>query len=119
MSINHTTLNNNLHLISITGRLDQDQAPLLETELSHLIQDSYYQILVDLSEVNYINSAGLRCLVGTWRKARENGGNLSLSGLNERLREVFKMVGFDKVFQIYPTAAQAEEAFAQNQTDKD
>lgn len=115
MSIERRTLKNDLQLIRITGRLDQDQAPLLENELSQLIQDANYQMIVDLSEVHYINSAGLRCLVGTWRKARERGGNLWLSGLNDRLSEVFNMVGFDKVFQIYPTVAMAQEAFLQNQ----
>lgn len=116
MSIERQTINNDLELIRITGRLDQDQAPLLENELSQLIQDACYHIIVDLSEVHYINSAGLRCLVGTWRKARERGGNLWLSGLNDRLSEVFSMVGFDKVFQIYPTVTMAQEAVLQNQT---
>ncbi|MBK9051343.1 MAG: STAS domain-containing protein [Chloroflexi bacterium] len=110
MSIQRTSLTADIWLVEISGRLDQDQAPLLENELTQLIQDAQYHLIVDLSQVDYINSAGLRCLVGTWRKAREQGGNLWLTGLNDRLKEVFSMVGFDKVFQIYPTISAAQEA---------
>jgi anti-sigma B factor antagonist len=110
MSIQRTALNPDIWLIEIDGRLDQDQAPLLENELTQLIQEAQYHLIVDLTQVHYINSAGLRCLVGTWRKAKEHGGNLWLTGLNDRLNEVFSMVGFDKVFQIYPTVSAAQEA---------
>ena len=110
MSINSSTLAHNLYLLEVTGRLDQDQAPLLETELTQLIQEGHYRLVVDLSQTHYINSAGLRCLVGAWRKAREHEGDVYLSGLNARLMEVFTMVGFDKVFQIYVTTAAAQEA---------
>jgi len=110
MSIQRTALNPDIWLIEIDGRLDQDQAPLLENELTQLIQEAQYHLIVDLTQVHYINSAGLRCLVGTWRKAKEHGGNLWLTGLNDRLSEV---VGFDKVFQIYPTVSAAQEALPQ------
>jgi anti-sigma B factor antagonist len=115
MSIQSSTLTDDLHLVTVTGRLDQDQAPLLEIELTQLIQDGYYRLIVDLSEVNYINSAGLRCLVGAWRKAREHEGDLCLSGLNARLMEIFSMVGFDKVFQICSTVAAAQDVLSGTQ----
>jgi len=117
MSINSSTLTHDLYLLEVTGRLDQDQAPLLETELAQLIQDGHYRLVVDLAQVHYINSAGLRCLVGAWRKAREHEGDLYLSGLNARLMEIFSMVGFDKVFQIHATAAAAQEALEKLSAD--
>ncbi len=97
-------------LISTKGRLDQVLTPVLEESLNQLLADGVYFMLVDMEEITYINSGGLRCLVSAWRKARQQDGNLVLCNLNGRLQEIFAMVGFDKVFNIYPSRAEAEAA---------
>lgn len=102
MDIRQQQLNHGIWQISIQGRLDQMQTPELDATLVQLIDAQQYRLLVDLSDVNYINSGGLRCLVSAWRKARAHEGDVILFGLNDRLGEIFNMVGFDKVFQIYP-----------------
>ncbi len=101
MSIQQTQTNG-VHRLIISGRLDQTQTPQLEETLNNLLTAGHYDLLVDLTAVTYINSGGLRCLVSAWRKARQQGGDLVLCGLNDRLQEIFGMVGFDKVFSIYP-----------------
>ena len=90
------------HLIRVNGRLDHSQTPQLENQLTHLLDTGHPFLVTDLTQTSYINSGGLRCLVSAWRKARQQDGDLVLCGLNNRLQEVFNMVGFDKVFQIYP-----------------
>ncbi|MCP4423312.1 MAG: STAS domain-containing protein [Chloroflexi bacterium] len=99
-----------IQLVSVDGRLDQDQTPQLETVLNALLDEGRNVLVVDLTRTNYINSGGLRCLVSVWRKARRQDGNLALCGLNDRLQEVFSMVGFDKVFSIYPDSKTAVKA---------
>lgn len=100
----------NLHLIRVSGRIDQSQTPQLEANLTHLLEAGHTFLVTDLTQANYINSGGLRCLVSAWRKAREQKGDLVLCGLNDRLQEIFGMVGFDKVFQIYPDSETARHA---------
>ncbi len=90
------------HLIRINGRLDHSQTPQLENQLARLLEAGHRFLVTDLTQTSYINSGGLRCLVSAWRKARQQEGDLVLCGLNHRLQEIFNMVGFDKVFQIYP-----------------
>lgn len=107
-----------IQLVQVSGRLDQDQTPQLEATLSHLLDAGNHFFIIDLAETTYINSGGLRTLVSAWRKARQVGGNLVLFGLNERLQEVFGMVGFDKVFQIYPNAKSAREAIKRMMSDE-
>jgi anti-sigma B factor antagonist len=94
-------------LVGARGRLDQTLTPQLEQNLLDLLNEGHSRLLVDLTEVEYINSGGLRCLVSAWRRARQQEGSLSLCGLNPRLSEIFDMVGFDKVFDIYPTCEAA------------
>jgi anti-sigma B factor antagonist len=99
-------------LVVVSGRLDQSQNQLLEDELLRLLDEGHNQLIVDLSEVTYVNSGGLRCLVTVWRQARERGGNIVLCGLSERIARVFMIVGFDKVFLIYPDRDDAERGLA-------
>ena len=101
MSIQQTQTNG-VHRLIVSGRLDQTQTPQLEETLNSLLAASSHVLLVDLTEVAYINSGGLRCLVSAWRKAKQQDSDLALCGLNDRLQEVFSMVGFDKVFAIHP-----------------
>ncbi|HEX6384531.1 MAG TPA: STAS domain-containing protein [Anaerolineae bacterium] len=110
MSIWQEELSNDTWLVSVQGRLDQSQNPQLEEKLTDLLDDGHQRLIVDLTEATYINSGGLRCLVSAWRKARRQEGDLVLCGLNPRLQEIFSMVGFDKVFQIYSTCDLAEQA---------
>ena len=111
MNIWQKTLPANIEIVSVNGRLDQTLTPQLETMLNQLLAQEKSQIIVDLSQVNYINSGGLRCLVSAWCQARQQNGDLMLSGLNARLEEIFSMVGFDKVFHIYPNPEKAQQAF--------
>lgn len=98
----------NIWLVGVRGRLDQSLTPELDKTLTGLLENGRYQLMVNLSEVNYINSGGLRCLVSAWRKARAENGDVVLFGLNDRILEVFTMVGFDKVFHIVNTSLEAQ-----------
>jgi anti-sigma B factor antagonist len=112
MSLAKQALPDQSWLVSVSGRLEQQQTPDLERLLNELLADQHYRIVVDLSEVTYINSGGLRCLVTAWRHAKQQGGNVVLCCMTPRVKEVFSMVGFDKVFQIYPSVASATQAWS-------
>lgn len=92
-------------LVGVSGRLDQSLNPKLEETLNELLEDGQFHLVVDLTHATYINSGGLRCLVSAWRRAKANQGSLKLCGLNNRLDEIFSMVGFDKVFEIHEDCA--------------
>lgn len=114
MAISFQELRNHTWLVSVSGRLDQTQTPDLEAQLNALLDQGHNRIVVDLNDVNYINSGGLRCLVTAWRKANGDGGNVVLTGLRSRVRDVFSMVGFDKVFDVYPDRTMAVQAWREN-----
>lgn len=100
MSISLEVLTPNVTLIKVSGRLDQEQILPLEAAINDVLKADVDTVIVDMSDATYINSGGLRCLVTGWRKAKQQGGDLLLCGLNSRLQEIFSMVGFDKVFTI-------------------
>lgn len=109
MSVSCRSIDGDIWVVSSKGRLDQTLNPQLEQSLDELLDQGHHRFMIDMSEVTYINSGGLRCLVTAWRKSRDEGGDLILFGLNSRLEEIFSLVGFDRVFQIYPTFDDAEK----------
>lgn len=111
MNIWQKAVSDNLWIVGVNGRLDQALNPTLEQELTTLLEEGKARLIVDLSQTDYINSGGLRTLVTGWRKARQQDGNLVLCGLNGRLQEIFGMVGFDQLFQIFPNQTAATKAF--------
>ena len=103
MNISDQQLTKDLWLVNVSGRLDQQETAIFEKYLNNLLIKGHNQLLIDLSEVTYVNSGGLRCLVTVWRQAQEQGGDVALCSLNERIAQLFAVVGFSKVFNIYPS----------------
>jgi len=111
MTISCQQVTGEVWLISSQGRLDQSLNPQLEQSLTDLLDNGQNRLIVDLSQSNYINSGGLRCLVTAWRQAREQGGDLVLCGLNNRMEEIFSLIGFDRVFTIHSTYEHARRHY--------
>ena len=112
MKIWDEELADNVWLVGVSGRLDQTQSSALEQRLQKLLSEGKSRFIIDLSGVTYVNSGGLRCLVTIWRQARDHGGDVVLCGLSDRLAQVFTIVGFDKVFKIYSSRAEAHKGLA-------
>ncbi len=89
-------------VVSPRGRLDSRSAPLLEHTLNAQLESGHTWIVVDMHDVDYIASSGLKVLVAAWRRAREQQGDVILCGLQPRIVEIMEMVGFDMLFQLYP-----------------
>ena len=113
MTIRQQTLSGDVWLVTVTGRLDQSETPILEAALCALLEEDHTRLILDLSELSYVNSGGLRCMVTVWRQARKQGGELVLCSLGPRISEVINIVGFDKVFQIYSSRDEAHHALSQ------
>ncbi|GJM42812.1 MAG: anti-sigma factor antagonist [Ardenticatenaceae bacterium] len=110
MNVWHETVGEGIWLVGVNGRLDQTLNPELERQLMALLDDGKSKLIVDFTQVSYINSGGLRALVTGWRKAQQQAGDLVLCGLNGRIQEVFDMVGFDQLFKIFPDRQAAQDS---------
>ena len=69
-------------------------------------------VVVDLSEVDFLDSAGLGVLVALLKRVLERGGDMKIAGLQKRVRMVFEITRAFKVFDIFDSAAAACEACA-------
>jgi anti-sigma B factor antagonist len=80
--------------------------------LQAAVSEGKHKMVVDMSQVQYISSAGLRALAAVLVKNREEGGDLKLAALNERVTRVFRIIGFDMFFSIHDTLEAAIDAFS-------
>ena len=69
-------------------------------------------LLLDLSEVSYIDSSGLATMVEYLQKALKYKGTFALAGVSERLRTIFDLARLGEVFAIHPTVAEAKAALS-------
>ena len=72
------------------------------------------QIVLELGEVAYIDSAGLGALVGLYTSARNAGGDIKLANLGPRLRDLLQITRLYTVFEVFATAEDAAAAFARS-----
>lgn len=93
-----------------SGRIDTSTAKNFEEGIMKIISDNQ-EIIISFSEINYISSAGLRVILVAGKKMASVKGQLALADMSEKIREVFKMSGFDKILKIYPTYSEAKSSF--------
>jgi anti-anti-sigma factor len=98
-------------VVKVVGRVDSATAPDLEKSLQSLVDSDRNQIVLDLQETEYMSSAGLRVLVTMLKAAKKNGGDLRLSQLSLRVKEVLELAGLTPVFGIYPDVVEAVGSF--------
>ena len=84
--------------IALKGRLDTTTAPQLEAELSGGL-DGVEELHIDMKELEYISSAGLRVLLAA-QKVMNKQGSMVISNVNDTIREVFEITGFVDILTI-------------------
>lgn len=95
----------------LSGSVDAATAPDVTTRLTDHIDDGSTRLVVDLTELEYTSSAGLRALLAATKQARGAGGDFRLAGPGERVRRVLSLSGFDSIIKTYPDVDAAVESF--------
>ena len=108
MELKHDKLNN-FHIIEVSGRLDVNSAEEFENRVGETINAGNIQLVIDMSGVEYVSSAGLRCILLAAKTIKAESGELRFSGLSGLVEEVFAISGFKSMFKIYDTIALAAE----------
>ena len=98
-------------VVSVTGRVDSTSSAELDDRLVGLTTARVQRVVVDLSGVEYISSAGLRVMLTLARRMRDAGGSLALCGLSDAVHQVFALAGFLPLFTVAATRAEAIGSF--------
>ena len=97
-------------IVKLSGRLDSSSAQSAEERFTQVLAGGAVHLAIDMSQLDYISSAGLRVLLVVAKKVQRAKGKVVLFGLARNVREVFSISGFDRIFTIEPNMAAAVAA---------
>ncbi|GAA2435543.1 anti-sigma factor antagonist BldG [Actinomadura vinacea] len=108
-----------LTVVKISGEIDVFTSPRLRENLLDIIDNGALHLVVDLSDVTFLDSTGLGVLVGIYHRLRARDGSMSFMGVNDRVRRVFHVTQLTKIFVLHRSleeAVAAHEAATANGT---
>ncbi len=93
------------------GRLNMVAAPRLRSAIERLVQDGSTRVVLDLSDVSFMDSSGLGAVIAGLKRARQAGGDLRLAGAGEQVQTVMRLTNLDRVLRPHPTVADAVDGW--------
>ena len=94
-------------IFKLNGRLDSNTSPALEKKLVSAIENGTRNMVIDFENLDYISSAGLRIILKTTKDLKRTDGHIVLCAMQDYVREVFEIAGFDTFLPIFSTVEEA------------
>ena len=116
MEITHRRLHR-VDVLSLSGRLQAGDDVALQDRINQLFAEGRYHLVLDLAELEFISSPGIRVLIEARKRAREwklsdfDRGDVRIVNLPKRIKEVFDLTGFTSLFHIYDDLVEAVGSF--------
>ncbi len=98
-------------ILELKGYLDAHTAPELEKAFQKHLNEARYNIVVNFSDLSYISSAGLGVLMQFIEDIRKNDGDIKLSNMSGRVYNVFDLLGFPMLYEIFKDEEEAVDKF--------
>lgn len=99
MEINKAISNQNV-IITLKGRLDTMTAPQLDDEAERIDFDEVETVTLNLKDLEYISSSGLRVILALYKNLKSKGGNLKIVNVSNTIMELFSMTGMSDYLDI-------------------
>ena len=98
-------------LLNLKGTIETTNAGTLEDVIERIINDECYKIVVDLSQVTYVSSAGWGIFISEIKRVRRESGDIKLAAMRPEVREVFDLLEFNNILKPYPDKVEAIRDF--------
>jgi anti-sigma B factor antagonist len=98
-------------LLSLKGAIETTNASTLEEAIDRILGTRCYKIVVDLSGVTYISSAGWGIFISEIKRVRRNAGDIKLAAMTAPVREVFDLLEFNNILRPYQSKEDAVRDF--------
>jgi len=95
----------------LQGRLDSNTSQSFEKRLLDTISDGIKNVIIDFKDLDYISSAGLRVILKATKTLKREDGKIMLCSMQDYVKEVFEIAGFDSFLPIVPTMDDALKSF--------
>jgi anti-sigma B factor antagonist len=101
-------------VINLKGYLDAHTAPTLENNFTQLIENNKFKIVVNFEDLAYISSAGLGVFMAYVESIRENKGDIKLTSMSDKVYNIFDLLGFPLLYEIYKSEEEAINKFRES-----
>ena len=96
-----TTSYKRCSVVTVSGRVDSNTAPAFDEALINVIEGGQHNVVLELSGVEFMSSAGLRAMVSALKACNRGGGNLAVAAPSKRVVEVMDLAGLTLLFTIF------------------
>lgn len=110
MNVEHVQKNNVMVVLPKEKRLDAGVAADFKSKLAELVEQGHVNMVVNLTEVDLVDSSGLGVLVSVLKKVGDRG-EIKMCNLKEGVRSLFRLTRLDRVFSLYHSETEAVESF--------
>ena len=100
-----------VNILELKGYLDAHTAPKLEEAFQNLLRTERYNIVVNCRDLSYISSAGLGVFMAFIEDVRKNKGDIKLTNMSSKVYNVFDLLGFPILYEIYKDEQEAIRKF--------
>ena len=100
-----------INIFKLNGRLDSNTSQGFEKKLFQAISDGSKTMVVDFKDLDYISSAGLRVILKATKAIKREDGQMMLCSMQDYVKEVFEIAGFDSFLPIVATMDDALKSF--------
>ena len=104
---------NDTTVVSISGSVDALTAQEVTSYLSSKIAGGQHHLVLDLGQVDYMSSAGLRAILSALKESRQEGGDLRLAAAQPGVEKILKLSGFTNILKSFPSVDEAVQSFSQ------
>jgi anti-sigma B factor antagonist len=87
-------------IVAITGRIDSSNSAEFNTLLMEMVQQGKKKIVLEMGQMDYMSSAGIRVIVAVMKELRDVNGSLKLANLSKNVESVFRLIGLG-IFEVY------------------
>jgi anti-sigma B factor antagonist len=100
-----------LVVLAPQGKLNLVTAPAVKARIDQLVKSGSTRVVVDLSDVGFIDSSGLGALIGSLKSARQAGGDVRIAGPGDQVRAVLKLTNLDRILTPYDSVEGASRGW--------
>jgi len=111
IGVERAEANLEISIVKIKGYIDTTTSSELERVIQNLLREQRYKIIVDLSQVDYISSAGWGIFISEIKNLRSHRGDLKLASMSENVNEVYELLEFSTILSAAPNVVEAIRRF--------
>jgi len=98
-------------IIRPVGHIDTDTFSILKDEIKNTIKSDQVKVIIDMSGVTFISSAGWGTITGSIQSAKQAGGNIKIAGMLDEAKNVYELIELNELVDAYNTVDEALSSF--------